>query len=135
VGDSAETAYQNEMYVTPKVVDRWKEVHWLCISTRCWKCTYGPDTKAWAHIHESKGADGTPWPEWAGLQSYENHSNRTREEARERPGRGITAPDYTQLVNAMVGERISIATEMAMACTCPSTFAWATRYRRRSAGR
>jgi hypothetical protein len=29
VGDSAETAYQNEMYVAPKVVDRWKEIHWL----------------------------------------------------------------------------------------------------------
>jgi hypothetical protein len=49
VGDSAETAYENEMYVTPKMVDRWKEIHWLCISARCWKCTYGPDTKAWAH--------------------------------------------------------------------------------------
>jgi hypothetical protein len=49
VGDSAETAYKNEMYVTPKMVDRWKEIHWLCISARCWKCTYGPDTKAWAH--------------------------------------------------------------------------------------
>ena len=102
--------------MTPKMADRWKEIHWLCISTRCWKCTYGPDTKAWTHVHESKDADGTSWPEWTGLlQSYEHHSNRTREEARERLGRSITVPDYAQLVNAMAGERISIATEMVMA--------------------
>jgi hypothetical protein len=35
VGDSAETTYENEMYVTPKMVDRWKEIHWLYIDARC----------------------------------------------------------------------------------------------------
>jgi hypothetical protein len=49
------------------------------------------------------------------LQSYEHHPSLTREEARERLGRSITVPDYAQLVNAMAGERISIATEMVMA--------------------
>jgi hypothetical protein len=106
VGDSAETAYQNEMYVTPKMVDRWKEIHWLCIDAQCWKATYGPDTKAWAHIRESKGADGEP---------HERPSNRARGDARERLGRNTTVPDYAQLVNAMVDERISTATEVTMA--------------------
>jgi hypothetical protein len=27
VGDSAETAYHNEMHVTPKMVHRWKKIH------------------------------------------------------------------------------------------------------------
>jgi hypothetical protein len=57
VGDSAETTYENEMYVTPKVVDRWKEIHWLYIDARCWKATYGPNTRGWTHLRESKGAE------------------------------------------------------------------------------
>jgi hypothetical protein len=60
VGDSAETIYENQMYVTPKVVDRWKEIHWLHVDARCWKATYGPNTRGWAHLHESKDADGEP---------------------------------------------------------------------------
>jgi hypothetical protein len=37
VGGSAETetAYQNEMYVAPKMADRWKEIHWLYIDAQC----------------------------------------------------------------------------------------------------
>jgi hypothetical protein len=84
VGDSAETTYENEMYVTPKMVDRWKEIHWLYIDARCWKATYGPNTRGWTHLRESKskGADGKPWPEWTGKQPHDHHSNKARETAR-----------------------------------------------------
>jgi hypothetical protein len=115
VGDSAETAYHNEMYVTPKMVDRWKEIHWLCIDARCWKATYGPNTKTWAHIYDSKDADGKSWPEWTGEQTYERPSNRAREEVREKLGRNLAVPDYTQLVDAIAGEQNSTGTEMIMA--------------------
>jgi hypothetical protein len=73
------------------------------------------NTEAWAHIRESKNADGGSWPEWTGEQPYEHPSNRAREDARERLGQSITVPDYTQLVNAMADERIGIAAEMVMA--------------------
>jgi hypothetical protein len=115
VGDSSETAYHNEMYVTPKVVERWTEIHWLCIDARCWKATYGPNTDAWAYIYESKDADGRPWPEWTGEQPYDHTSNHAREEARQMLGRDLAILDYTWLVIAMVGEHISIATELTMA--------------------
>ena len=35
VGDSAETEYHSDMYVTPKMANRWKEIHWLQIDKRC----------------------------------------------------------------------------------------------------
>jgi hypothetical protein len=114
VGDSAETTYENEMYVTPKVVDRWKEIHWLCIDARCWKATYGPNTRGWTHLHESKDADGKPWSEWTGKQPHDHHSNSAREKARKDLWWDIAIHDYTGLVDAMVGERISIAAEMIM---------------------
>jgi hypothetical protein len=82
VGDSAETTYENEMYVTPNMVDRWKEIYWLYVDARCWKATYGPNTRGWAHLHESKDADGEPWPEWTGNQPHDHPSNSAREKAR-----------------------------------------------------
>jgi hypothetical protein len=103
------------MYVTPKMVDRWKEIHWLYIDARCWKATYGPNTRGWAHLHESKDADGNPWPEWTGKQPHGHSSNRAREKARKDLWWDIAIHDYTDLVDAMVGERISIAAEMIMA--------------------
>jgi hypothetical protein len=118
VGDSAETTYQNEMYVTQKVVDRRKEIHWLYTDARCWKATYGPNTRGWAHLHEPKDADGNPWPEWTGEQPHGRSSNRAREKARQDLWWDIAIPDYTGLADAkMVGERISIntAVEMIMA--------------------
>jgi hypothetical protein len=44
VGDSAETAYHSDMYVTSEMASRWKEVHWLQIDKRCWEATYGPNS-------------------------------------------------------------------------------------------
>jgi hypothetical protein len=32
---SAETAYHNDMYVTSKMANRWKEIHWWRIDKRC----------------------------------------------------------------------------------------------------
>jgi hypothetical protein len=68
-----------------------------------------------SHPRIQEDADGESWPEWTGEQPYEHPSNRAREDARERLGQSITVPDYAQLVNAMVDERISIAAEMIMA--------------------
>jgi hypothetical protein len=60
MGDSAETVYHNDMYVTSKMASRWKEIHWWRIDKRCWEATYGPNTEAWAYLCESKGVDGKP---------------------------------------------------------------------------
>jgi hypothetical protein len=103
------------MYVTPKMVDRWKEIHWLHVDARCWKATYGPNTRGWAHLHESKDADREPWPEWTGRQPHDHPSNSAREKARKDLWWDLAIPDYTDLVDAMVGERIGIAAEMVMA--------------------
>jgi hypothetical protein len=54
VGDSAETEYHGDMYVTPKMASRWKEIHWLQIDKRCWEATYGPSTRESAHLREAK---------------------------------------------------------------------------------
>jgi hypothetical protein len=91
VGDSAETAYANEMYVTPKMAHRWKEIHWWLIDARCGKVTYGPDTPKWAHCDDSKTPDGEPWPEWTGKEPYDHSSNRAREEARGEDGAGVNS--------------------------------------------
>ena len=64
VGDSAETEYDHDMYVASEMASRWKEIHWLYIDARCWKATYGPNTRGWAHLHESKDADGNLEPQF-----------------------------------------------------------------------
>jgi hypothetical protein len=102
------------MYVTPKMVDRWKE-NPLVMHRRavCWKATYGPNIEAYAHVRDSKDVDGRPWPEWTGELPYDHPSNHTREDTRERLGQITKVPDYAQLVNAMEDERITA--EMCMA--------------------
>ena len=64
VSDSAETEYHSDMYVTYRD-DRPVEgdVLWLQIDKRCWKATYGPDSRKFAHLHEARDTDRRPWPE------------------------------------------------------------------------
>ena len=64
VGDSAETAYYSDMYVTSKMANRWKEIHWWQIDKRCWEAPHGPNSQGPAHLREAKNGDGEPWPEW-----------------------------------------------------------------------
>jgi hypothetical protein len=83
VGDcSAETAYHSDMYVTSKMANRWKEIHWWQIDKWCWEATYGPNTQVPAHRREAKNGDGEPWPEWTGEQPCDHHDNEAREKAR-----------------------------------------------------
>jgi hypothetical protein len=49
VGDSAETAYYSDMYVTSKMANRWKEIHWWQIDKRCWETTYGISNTGLTH--------------------------------------------------------------------------------------
>jgi hypothetical protein len=63
------------MYVTSKMTDRWKEIHWLQIDNQCWEATYGPDSRKFAHLHEARNADGRPWPEWLGEKPADHSDN------------------------------------------------------------
>jgi hypothetical protein len=102
VGDSAETGYDNDMYVTSKMANRWKEIQWLQIDRRCWEATYGPDTRRLAYLHEAKDDDGKSWPEWTGEKRADHYDNEAREKARRELEKDITIPDYTELVEATV---------------------------------
>ena len=82
MSDSADTAYHNDMYVTSKMANRGKEIHWWQIDKRCWEATYGPNTQVPAHRREAKNGDGEPWPEWTGEQPCDHHDNEAREKAR-----------------------------------------------------
>jgi hypothetical protein len=92
VGDSAETAYQNEIYVTPKMVDRWKEIHWLCIDLVASTRSVGRPRMdrtpghGLTFIRESKNADGESWPEQSGARdsSRTNAPPTVRERMREK---------------------------------------------------
>jgi hypothetical protein len=115
MSDSADTAYHNDKYVTSKMANRGKEIHWWQIDKRCWEATYGPNTRAPAHLREAKYIDGEPWPEWTGEQPYDHYSSHARETARKALERDLTIPDFKELVGATVGHHISIAAEMVMA--------------------
>jgi hypothetical protein len=82
VGDSAETEYYSDMYVTSKMASRWKEIHWLQIDKRCWEATYEPNSRGSAHLCEANNGDGEPWPEWMGEKPSDHHDNEAREMAR-----------------------------------------------------
>ena len=114
VSDSAETEYHSDMYVTSEMTDRWKEIYWLQIDKRCWKATYGPDSQKFAHLHEARDTDGRPWPEWLGEEPADHSDNEAREAAREELKRDIAMPCYTEIVEATVTQRMSIATEAIM---------------------
>jgi hypothetical protein len=60
MSESAETAYHHDMYVTSKMANRWKEIHWWQIDKRCWEATYGPNTRESVHLREARGTDGEP---------------------------------------------------------------------------
>ena len=68
-----------------------------------------------AYLRESKGRNGKSWPEWMGEESPFHPDNRAREDARWELEQDITIPDYTRLVEATVGQRMSIAAETIMA--------------------
>jgi hypothetical protein len=53
VGDSGDTAYHSDMYVTSQMANRFKEIHWWQIDRRCWVATYGPNTQAHRSQHTS----------------------------------------------------------------------------------
>ena len=114
-GDSAETKYDCDMYVATKMADRWKEIHYWQIDKRCWDATCGPNTQGWAYLRESKDRNGKSWPEWMGEESLFHPDNQAREDASRELERDITIPDYTELVEAVVGQRVSIAAETIMA--------------------
>jgi hypothetical protein len=116
VSDSAETRYHSDMYVTSEMTDRWKEIYWLQIDRRCWEVTYGPDSRKFAHLHEARNADGKPWREWRGEKPADHSDNEAREAAREEPKQDITIPCYTEIVEATVTQRMSIATRRR---SCP----------------
>jgi hypothetical protein len=84
VSDSAETEYHSDMYVTSEMTDRWKEIYWLQIDKRCWKATYGPDSRKFAHLHETRDTDGRPWPEWLGEEPADHSDNEARARGPER---------------------------------------------------
>ena len=71
--------------------------------------------RRWAYLRESKGRNGKSWPEWMGEESPFHPDNRAREDARWELEQDITIPDYTELVEATVGQRMSIAAETIMA--------------------
>ena len=114
-GDSTETKYDCDMYVATKMANRWKEIHYWQIDKRCWDATYGPNTQSWAYLRESKDRNGKSWPEWMGEESLFHPDNQAREDASRELERDITIPDYTELVEAVVGQRVSIAAETIMA--------------------
>ena len=114
VGDSAETEYHNDMYVTSKMANRWKEIQWLQIDKRCWEATYGPDTRRLAYLREAKDDDGKSWPEWTGEKRADHHDNEAREKARRELERDIAIPGYSELVGATVGQRMSTAADTTM---------------------
>jgi hypothetical protein len=114
VSDSAETEYRSDMYVTSEMTDRWKEIYWLQIDKRCWKATYGPDSQKFAHLHEARGTDGRPWPEWLGEEPANHSDNEAREAARAELKRDIEIPGYTEIVEATVTQRMRIAKEAIM---------------------
>jgi hypothetical protein len=115
VGESAETEYDNDMYVASKMADRWKEIQWLQIDKRCWEATYWPNTHRWAYLREAKGGDGKSWPEWTGEERADHYDNKAREQARRELEKDITIPGYTELVEATVGQRMSTAADTIMA--------------------
>jgi hypothetical protein len=88
VGDSAETGYDNDMYVASKMASRWKEIHWLKIDKRCWEATYGPDTQRLAYLREANDDGGKSWPEWTGEKRADHYDSEAAREgekgARER---------------------------------------------------
>jgi hypothetical protein len=122
VGDSAETEYHSDMYVTPKMASRWKEIHWLQIDRRCWEATYGPNTRGSAHLREAKNDDGEPWHEWMGEKRSDHPDNKAREKARKELELDIKIPDYTGIVKATVSHRMGTATETIMAHLSTSIF-------------
>jgi hypothetical protein len=103
------------MYVTSKMANRWKEIHWLQIDKRCWEATYGPNSRGSAHLREAKNGDREPWPEWMGEKPSDHHDNKARETARKELELDLIIPDYTEIVGATVSHRMSIATEAIMA--------------------
>ena len=85
------------------------------IDKRCWEATYGPNTRGSAHLREAKNGDGEPWLEWMGEKRSDHPDNKAREKARKELELDITIPDYTEIVEATAGHRMSIATETIMA--------------------
>jgi hypothetical protein len=77
--------------------------------------TYGPDTRRLAYLREAKDDDGKSWPEWTGEKRADHPDNEAREKARRELEKYITIPDYSELVEATVGQRISIAADTTMA--------------------
>jgi hypothetical protein len=90
VGDSAETDYDNDMYVASKMASRWKEIHWVQIDKRCWEATYGLNTQRRAHLREAKDDAGKSWPEWTGEERADHYDNEAREKRREGSSRKIS---------------------------------------------
>ena len=74
------------------------------------------------HLREAKNGDGEPWPEWMGEKRSDHHDDKAREEARKELELDITTPDYTEIVEATMGHRMSIATETIMAHLSTSIF-------------
>jgi hypothetical protein len=109
VSDSAETEYHGDMYVTSEMTGRWKEIYWLQIDKRCWRATYGPYSQKFAHLHEARGTDGRPWPEWLGEEPAGHSDNEAREAAKEELKRDIAIPCYTEIVEVTVTQRMVIA--------------------------
>jgi hypothetical protein len=93
----------------------------LQIDKRCWEATYGPNTQRWAYLREAKDDDGKSWPEWTGEERADHHDNEVREKARRELERDITIPDYTELVEATVGQRMSIAADTIMPICRPAS--------------
>jgi hypothetical protein len=120
------------MYVTPKMANRWKEIHWLQIDRRCWEATYGPSTRESAHLREARNGDGEPWPEWMGEERSDHPDNEARERARKELELDITIPDYTEIVEATVSHRMSTATETIMAHLLLSAFIFLSHERQKA---
>jgi hypothetical protein len=136
VGDSAETAYYSDMYVTSKMASRWKEIHWWQIDKRCWEATYGPNSQQGpAHLREAKDGDGEPWPEWTGEQPYNHPDNEAQETARKELERDPITPDYAEIVGATVDHLMSIAAEAVMAHLSTFVFLSHARHRRQKTER
>jgi hypothetical protein len=69
----------------------------------------------YAEVGMSKDRNGKSWPEWMGEESLFHPDNQAREDASRELERDITIPDFTELVEAVVGQRVSIAAETTMA--------------------
>jgi hypothetical protein len=98
------------------MVDRWKEFHWLYIETR------GVERPHMGRVPRHGLISMNPRMPMENPGQNGQESNRTttppsvrerlREEARKDLWWDIAIPDYTDLVDAVVGERVSIAAEM-----------------------